>query len=66
MPLGAAFLWGVLIICAVEFLFGFIFNIKLHKNVWDYSRFRHHLYGQVCLPYALLWGLLGTCFWALL
>ena len=62
----AAFFFGALIISAVEFLFGFVCNIKLQMNIWDYSRFRYNLYGQVCLGYSALWGLLGLLLWALL
>lgn len=65
MPLWAAFLWGAAVITAVEFLFGFVFNLRLQKNVWDYSAHRLQLYGQICLGYSLLWGVLGTFLWAL-
>lgn len=47
------------VITAVELVFGLIFNIILRKNVWDYSKLRFNLWGQVCLPYFLLWVLLA-------
>ncbi len=47
------------VITAIELLFGIIFNIILRKNVWDYSQKRWNLWGQICLPYCLLWFLLG-------
>lgn len=43
----------------VELLLGVIFNIWLGCNVWDYSRFRLHLFGQICPVYAALWFLLS-------
>ncbi len=50
---------GSLIITSVELVFGCIFNIWLKMNVWDYSRFRFNLWGQICLLYSVLWGLLA-------
>lgn len=52
-------LTGSLIITSVELLFGCIFNIWLKMNVWDYSRFRLNLLGQICLLYSTLWGILS-------
>lgn len=65
MPVWAAFLWGSAVITAVEFLFGVLFNLRLQKDIWDYSRHRFQLYGQICLGYSLLWGVLGVFLWAL-
>lgn len=50
---------GSLIITSVELVFGCIFNIWLKMNVWDYSRFKLNLWGQICLLYSVLWGLLS-------
>ena len=47
------------IITAIELIFGIVFNLILRKNVWDYSQKRWNLWGQICLPYCLLWFLLG-------
>ena len=49
---------GSLTVTVIEFLFGFIFNIVLKKHVWDYSDKPFNLFGQVCLLFTLLWGLL--------
>lgn len=46
---------SALLITAVEFLVGCLVNLKLGWNVWDYSGRRHHLLGQVCLPFSILW-----------
>ncbi len=47
------------VITALELLFGIIFNLILKKKVWDYSKSRWNLWGQICLPYCILWFLLG-------
>ena len=47
------------IVTGIELVFGCIFNLLLRKNVWDYSQKPCNLWGQVCLPYTLLWFLMG-------
>lgn len=49
-----AFLGGAFI-TVIELAFGFVFNIILRKNVWDYSRMPFNLFGQICAVYSLLW-----------
>jgi uncharacterized membrane protein len=46
-------------VCAVELLFGIIFNLYFKMNVWDYSAEPYNLWGQICPLFALLWGALG-------
>lgn len=50
---------GSLIITSVELVCGCIVNLWLKLNVWDYSRFQFNLFGQICLLYSVLWGLLS-------
>ncbi len=59
-PLIMKCLSGAIVITAVEFIFGIIFNLKYHMNVWDYSNLPLNLSGQICLLYSFLWFLL--CF----
>lgn len=59
-PLFAKCFLGMLIITAVEFIFGLIFNIKYQMNVWDYSNMPLNLLGQISLPFSVLW--LGLSF----
>lgn len=47
------------VITGFEFIVGVIVNLWMKWNVWDYSRFRLNLLGQICLPYSLLWCVLG-------
>ena len=46
---------GVGIILTLEFISGCIVNLWLDLNVWDYSNMPLNLFGQICLPFALLW-----------
>lgn len=58
LPLFFKCVLGALIITAVEFSIGCIVNLGLGMNVWDYSGFRFHILGQVCLFYSFLWAIL--------
>ena len=53
-----AFLGGF-IITAFEFIAGVILNIWLNLNIWDYSTEKFNIFGQICLPFSLLWCLLS-------
>lgn len=58
-PLLLEMLLGAFLITVLEFGFGYIFNIRLGLNVWDYSDMPLNIMGQVCLPYMLLWFILS-------
>ena len=58
IPLFYKCLAGMVLITALEFIAGCTVNLLLKRKVWDYSRVPGNLYGQVCLGYSLLWGLL--------
>ncbi len=47
-------------ITAVELVSGCILNLGLKLNVWDYSRQRFNIKGQVCLLYSVLWLLISA------
>ena len=49
-----------LAVSAVELVSGCILNRWLRLGVWDYSKMRFHLLGQVSLAYSLLWCLLSA------
>jgi uncharacterized membrane protein len=56
--------WKQLLACMIfitscEFISGIILNKWLHLGVWDYSSEPFNLLGQVCLPYALIFGVLS-------
>lgn len=46
---------GTFITLIVEFISGLILNVLLGFHIWDYSNTFGNVYGQICLPYALLW-----------
>jgi len=48
-------LTGALVITGVELLFGYIFNLRLGWNIWDYSARPFNFMGQICLLYTVLW-----------
>lgn len=49
---------GSALITGVEFLVGCFVNLRMHWNVWDYSKMPANLLGQICLPFTALWFLL--------
>ena len=56
-PFPCPFLWlcGALAITGVEFAIGCVVNRWLHLGVWDYSALPLNLWGQISLPFSLLW-----------
>lgn len=46
---------GTVLITVVEFFSGLIINRMLLLHVWDYSTAPLNLFGQICLPFVLLW-----------
>ena len=48
-------LLGAAAITAIEFFSGYIVNIMLDWNVWDYSIMFGNIWGQVCILYSCLW-----------
>lgn len=51
-------LWGALIITSIEFIVGCVVNLWLGWNVWDYSKFKYNILGQICLTFTIIWFLL--------
>lgn len=55
-------LLSTLIITTLEYITGYIVNIRLQLHVWDYSSLPYNLNGQICLLYSLIWfGLSLLC-----
>jgi len=48
-----------LAITLTELISGYLVNLVLKMNVWDYSGYPYNLKGQICLLYSVLWGLLS-------
>lgn len=55
VPIWKQALIGAMLITALEFLTGCVFNLWLGWDVWDYSGVPGNILGQVCLPYMILW-----------
>lgn len=53
---------GGFVITAVEFIFGFIFNIILKMKVWDYSNIPFNIKGQICPVFTFIWIILSMIF----
>lgn len=49
---------GTGIVLAVEYVSGYILNIKMGLDIWDYSDMYFNINGQVCLEFGVLWFLL--------
>lgn len=59
MPLWKQGVVAALIITDLEFVTGCIVNLELGWHVWDYSDMPLNVHGQVCLPFMLLWFVVG-------
>ncbi|MCL2702587.1 MAG: putative ABC transporter permease [Defluviitaleaceae bacterium] len=49
--------YGMAVLVVVEFVCGYIMNIRMGLNIWDYSSRPLNFMGQICLAYAALWFL---------
>ena len=58
-PIEIQCLIGGGIITLLEYITGYIVNIKLGWNVWDYSNIPLNLQGQICLPFTVVWIVLS-------
>lgn len=59
MKMWKQMLLGTVIITVLEFIFGYILNIKLGLGIWDYSNVIFNFMGQICLPFSFLWFVLS-------
>lgn len=58
-PLWKQSLLGGMIVTLLEFVTGYIVNILLKWNVWDYSNLPFNILGQVCLGFYFLWCIIS-------
>lgn len=59
MPIWLQALIGMCIGLSGEFITGYILNVRMCLNLWDYSDMPLNLMGQICVPFALAWYLLS-------
>ena len=50
---------SAVIITLLEFVAGYILNIRMGLGVWDYSHLRYNIMGQISLRYTVLWFFLS-------
>lgn len=50
------FLAGMVLSTILEYVTGILMEHIFHQKLWDYSEFRFHLDGYICLRYSLMWG----------
>lgn len=55
MKLWKQMLIGACIVTFMEFISGYIINIKLGWQVWDYSNLPFNIMEQICLPFSIIW-----------
>lgn len=48
-----------IILTAMEFISGYILNVKLNMDIWDYSSRMFNFMGQICLKGSVNWFLIG-------
>lgn len=62
IPLITQMVIGAALITLLEFICGYIVNIRLGLDVWNYADMPMNIMGQICLPYTLAWFVLsGVC-----
>lgn len=49
---------GTIFVTSLEFTTGIICNKVLKMKIWDYSRMPMQLFGQICLPFILIFSIL--------
>lgn len=59
-PLVYQSLIGSLIVTVIEFISGYIVNIVMKLNVWDYSNLPLNIMGQICLLFSIMWVFLSA------
>ena len=55
---------GTVLTLIIEYITGYILNIKLGLEIWDYSNMALNLNGQICLEFGIIWFLImPTAIW---
>lgn len=58
-PLWKQVLYCVIFVTSMEFMTGLLVNRVLGWNVWDYSEQPFQLFGQICVPFMIIFA--GLC-----
>ena len=54
-PLWLHMIIGGVFITTAEFICGLVYNVWLGLRIWDYTRFRINIMGQICPAFFFLW-----------
>lgn len=58
----SVFLISIVLGTVFEYLSSFFVEAFLGYITWDYSKMPFNFQGRVCLPFSLLWGVIGTVY----
>jgi len=61
-PLPVQLITYGIILTAIEYFTGFIFEKIFKLSLWDYTDNRFNIHGRVCLLFSTLWAVLATIF----
>lgn len=53
------FVIGMLVATVLEYLTSYVMEKLFHAKWWDYSNYKYHFQGRICLLASLLWGFLS-------
>ena len=59
IPIWLQMIIGGLIVTVLEFIWGYVLNIKLGLGLWDYSNMWGNFMGQICPLFSLAWCLIS-------
>lgn len=59
-PLWKQMIRNIIFITSLEFITGIIVNKWLGLGVWDYSGLPLHLFGQICVPFMIIFSALSV------
>lgn len=48
-------LLSAVMITIIEYIAGYILNVKLNLNIWDYSNLKYNIGGQVSIVFSFFW-----------
>jgi len=59
LPIWVQSVVGMTLVFIIEFISGYILNVKLGMNIWDYKNYPLNIMGQVTACYIPIWFLLN-------
>ena len=62
IPLSLQAMICTAVITSTEFLSGYILNVILKLDIWDYSNMPFNILGQICPQFMFLWYILSLIF----